>query len=109
LVVVFGCRDAIVVGLVVSWLTGGRRPSSSWVHPTHREAEAKGGSKEERGAAQGEMARSTSLEALSYALFVVNGLYLVGAPLRCFVSDPPLRARAAALPPSFFFFFFFGG
>lgn len=37
-----------------------------------READAKGGK-----AAEEAMARSTSLEALSYALFAVNGLYLV--------------------------------
>jgi hypothetical protein len=37
-----------------------------------READAKGGR-----AAEEAMARSTSLEALSYALFAVNGLYLV--------------------------------
>lgn len=36
------------------------------------------GSREERAAAEQGMAESTNLESLSYALFVVNSLYLVG-------------------------------
>lgn len=51
----------------------------------HREVDGKG-SREERAAAEVAMASSTNLESLSYALFVVNGLYLVRGPRRAFSS-----------------------
>lgn len=44
-----------------------------------REVEGKRGGKEGRAAAEAAMAGSTNLESLSYALFVVNALYLVRA------------------------------